>query len=150
MQGPAAPIVEGIAANSGAISGADTSWMLVTTAMVLLMTPVLAFFYGGLVRSKSVLNTMMMSFASLGAVGIVWAIGGYSLAFAEGNAWEWTCPSTGRRPTAAAKARSWSWTGRQRAKPRTREDRWAASRRAQQASRRRREGHEADRRDRAP
>ena len=45
---------------------ADTAWMLVSTALVLLMTPALAFFYGGLVRSKNALNTMMMSFISLG------------------------------------------------------------------------------------
>lgn len=66
---------------------ADTAWMLVSTALVLLMTPALAFFYGGLVRSKNSLNTMMMSFASLGVVGIVWALLAYSLAFSEGNAW---------------------------------------------------------------
>jgi ammonium transporter, Amt family len=60
--------------------------MLVSTALVLLMTPALAFFYGGLVRSKNSLNTMMMSFAALGVVGIVWALLAYSLAFAEGNA----------------------------------------------------------------
>ena len=69
-----------------AIVPADTAWMLVATALVLLMTPALAFFYGGLVRSKNSLNTMMMSFAALGAVGITWAVAGYSLAFAEGNA----------------------------------------------------------------
>src|SRR3954464_473900 len=66
---------------------ADTAWMLVATALVLLMTPALAFFYGGLVRSKNALNTMMMSFISLGFVGVVWALLGYSLAFSNGNAW---------------------------------------------------------------
>ncbi len=60
--------------------------MLVATALVLLMTPALAFFYGGLVRSKNALNTMMMSFSALGFVGIAWAVVGYSLAFAPGNA----------------------------------------------------------------
>jgi Amt family ammonium transporter len=50
------------------------------------MTPALAFFYGGLVRSKNALNTMMMSFISLGFVGVVWALLGYSLAFTSGNA----------------------------------------------------------------
>ena len=65
---------------------ADTAWMLVSTALVLLMTPALAFFYGGLVRSKNALNTMMMSFVSLGFVGLVWALLGYSLAFTSGNA----------------------------------------------------------------
>jgi Amt family ammonium transporter len=72
---------------AAAISAPDTAWMLVACAMVLLMTPALAFFYGGLVRSKNTLNTMMMSFASLGAVGIVWAVAGYSLAFADGGRW---------------------------------------------------------------
>ncbi len=66
---------------------ADTAWMLISTALVLLMTPALAFFYGGLVRSKNALNTMMMSFISLGFVGVVWALVGYSLAFSTGNAW---------------------------------------------------------------
>jgi Amt family ammonium transporter len=59
--------------------------MLIATALVLLMTPALAFFYGGLVRSKNALNTMMMSFVALGAVGIAWALLGYSLAFAAGS-----------------------------------------------------------------
>jgi Amt family ammonium transporter len=66
---------------------ADTAWMLMATALVLLMTPALAFFYGGLVRSKNTLNTMMMSFISLGFVGVLWAVAGYSLAFAPGNNW---------------------------------------------------------------
>jgi ammonium transporter, Amt family len=66
---------------------ADTAWMLVATALVLFMTPALAFFYGGLVRSKNALNTMMMSFISLGFVGVLWAVVGYSLAFAPGNDW---------------------------------------------------------------
>jgi Amt family ammonium transporter len=66
---------------------ADTAWMLMSTALVLLMTPALAFFYGGLVRSKNALNTMMMSFISLGFVGVLWALLGYSLAFTTGNDW---------------------------------------------------------------
>jgi Amt family ammonium transporter len=66
---------------------ADTSWMLISTALVLLMTPALAFFYGGMVRSKNALNTMMMSFISLGFVGVAWAVIGYSLAFGVGNDW---------------------------------------------------------------
>ena len=72
---------------AAAINAPDTAWMLVSTALVLLMTPALAFFYGGLVRSKSVLNTMMMSVASLGVVGLAWAAAGYSLAFGDGGAW---------------------------------------------------------------
>jgi Amt family ammonium transporter len=64
---------------------ADTAWMLTATALVLLMTPALAFFYGGLVRSKHALNTMMMSFISLGFVGVLWAVIGYSLSFGPGT-----------------------------------------------------------------
>jgi Amt family ammonium transporter len=64
---------------------ADTAWMLVSTALVLLMTPALAFFYGGLVRNKNSLNTMMMSFVALGVVGVTWAIAAYSLAFSDGG-----------------------------------------------------------------
>ena len=66
---------------------ADTAWMLISTALVLLMTPALAFFYGGLVRSKNALNTMMMSFISLGFVSVLWALLGYSLALTPGNNW---------------------------------------------------------------
>lgn len=72
-------------AATAVISGADTAWLLVSCALVLLMTPGLAFFYGGLVRSKNILNTMMMSFASLGVTGLVWVLAGYSLAFAPSS-----------------------------------------------------------------
>ena len=66
---------------------ADNAWMLVSAALVLLMTgPGLALFYGGLVRKKNILGTMMQSFAMMGLVTIVWAIAGYSLAFSHGNA----------------------------------------------------------------
>src|SRR5436305_328966 len=71
---------------SSLVSGADTAWMLISCALVLLMTPALAFFYGGLVRSKNALNTMMMSVAPLGVIGLLWAVAGYSLAFGQGNA----------------------------------------------------------------
>jgi Amt family ammonium transporter len=73
--------------SASAVNAADTAWMLAATALVLLMTPALAFFYGGLVRSKNALNTMMMSFVSLGFVGVLWAFVGYSLAFSTGGAW---------------------------------------------------------------
>lgn len=63
------------------IIASDTAWMLISTAMVLLMTPALAFFYAGMVRSKNALNTLMMSFISLGFVSIAWVVAGYSLAF---------------------------------------------------------------------
>jgi len=68
-----------------ALSPADTAWMLIATAMVLVMTPALGFFYGGMVRAKNALNTMMMSYVALGFVGIAWALFGYSLAFSEGS-----------------------------------------------------------------
>ncbi|PYQ55417.1 MAG: ammonia channel protein [Acidobacteria bacterium] len=67
------------------MSAADTAWMLVATALVLLMTPALGFFYGGLVRAKNALNTLMMSVCALGFVGLAWALIGYSIAFAPGN-----------------------------------------------------------------
>ena len=67
------------------MNNADIAWMLVSTALVLLMTPALGFFYGGMVRSKNALNTLMMSFAALGPVAVVWALLGYSLAFAPGG-----------------------------------------------------------------
>jgi len=71
------------------ISTGDTAWMLASSALVLLMTPGLAFFYGGMVRTKSVLNMMMMSMATVGIVSIIWVIYGFELAFgADGkSAW---------------------------------------------------------------
>jgi ammonium transporter, Amt family len=69
------------------LNGADTAWVMIATALVLLMTPALGFFYGGLVRSKNVLNTLMMSLASTGVVGLTWTALGYSLAFAPGSQW---------------------------------------------------------------
>ncbi|GBD15701.1 Ammonia channel [bacterium HR26] len=67
------------------MSEGHIAWMLVATALVLLMTPALGFFYGGLVRAKNALNTLMMSFAALGFVGLGWALLGYSLAFTAGT-----------------------------------------------------------------
>ena len=64
---------------------ADTAWMLTSTALVLLMTPALAFFYGGLVRAKNALNTMMMSFGAFAVVLVAWVLVGYALAFGAGN-----------------------------------------------------------------
>lgn len=61
----------------------DTAWLLTCSALVLLMTPGLALFYGGMVRSKSVLNMMMMSFGSMAVVGVLWALYGYSMAFGD-------------------------------------------------------------------
>jgi ammonium transporter, Amt family len=59
----------------------DTAWMLASSALVLLMTPGLAFFYGGMVRAKGVLNMIMMSFSAMGVVTVLWVLYGYSMAF---------------------------------------------------------------------
>jgi len=67
------------------INSSDTAWLLVATALVLMMTPALGFFYGGMVRAKNALNTLMMSFAALGFVGLGWAFFGYSWAFGGGG-----------------------------------------------------------------
>jgi Amt family ammonium transporter len=66
---------------ASAINSGDTAFMLVAAALVLLMTPGLAFFYGGLVRTRNVLNTMMMSLLLMAVVGVTWVLWGYSLAF---------------------------------------------------------------------
>ena len=63
-----------------------TAWMMTASALVLLMTPGLAFFYGGLVRARNVISTLMYSFISMAVVSIVWVLWGYSLAFGEGSA----------------------------------------------------------------
>ena len=63
------------------ISSGDTAWLLVSAALVMFMTPGLAFFYGGLVRAKNVLGTIMRSFVALGLVTVLWAVVGYTLAF---------------------------------------------------------------------
>ena len=66
------------------VSAADTAWILISAALVMLMIPGLALFYGGMVRRKNVLSTLMMSFALLGLIGILWVLYGYSLSFAPG------------------------------------------------------------------
>ncbi|HOW15472.1 ammonium transporter [Methanosarcina sp.] len=68
-----------------AINGADTVWVLLSSALVLLMVPALALFYGGLVQRKNVLSSMMHSFVAMGVLALEWVIIGYSLAFSEGN-----------------------------------------------------------------
>jgi len=90
-QAQIAPLQQAIqsaqAASASAQSAGDNAWMLVSAALVLLMTgPGLALFYGGLVRKKNMLGTMMQSFAMMGLITILWAVVGYSLAFGHGNA----------------------------------------------------------------
>lgn len=70
-----------LSAGPSAVDAGDTAWLLAATALVLLMTPGLALFYGGMVRSKSVLNMLMMSFVSIALVTVVWLVAGYTLAF---------------------------------------------------------------------
>ena len=64
----------------------NVAWMLTASALVLFMTPGLAFFYGGLVRGKNAVSTIMYSFAAMGVVSVVWVLWGYSLAFGAGGA----------------------------------------------------------------
>jgi Amt family ammonium transporter len=71
------------------LNSGDTAWMLASTALVLLMTPGLAFFYGGMVRTKSVLNMMMMSMITIGIVSILWVIYGFELAFGHKSDSPW-------------------------------------------------------------
>ncbi|WP_279385254.1 ammonium transporter [Methanosarcina barkeri] len=68
-----------------AIEAADTVWVLISSALVLLMLPGLALFYGGLVQRKNVLSSMMHSFVAMGVMALEWVLIGYSLAFADGN-----------------------------------------------------------------
>src|SRR6185295_19502236 len=67
----------------GPINPGDTAWMLTATALVLLMTPGLSFFYGGMVRNKNVISTMLQSFISMSVISLVWIVVGFSLAFGE-------------------------------------------------------------------
>src|SRR5881227_1621527 len=64
-----------------AINSGDTAWVLISTALVMLMTPALGFFYGGLVRRKNVLSTIMHSFFILALISVQWVLWGYTLAF---------------------------------------------------------------------
>lgn len=74
------------AADSNAINNGDTAFVLFASALVLLMTPGLALFYGGMVREKNVLNTIMQSFAAIAIISVQWVLFGYSLAFGPDNA----------------------------------------------------------------
>ena len=72
-----------VAGDGTAIDSGNTSWMLISTALVLLMLPGLAMFYGGLVRAKNVLGTMMHTFVAMAVIGVLWVVCGYSLTFGE-------------------------------------------------------------------
>src|SRR3990167_8149974 len=72
-----------LAADSQCVDSGTTAWMLISTALALLMVPGLAMFYGGLVRTKNVLGTMMHSFVSMAVIGVLWVVCGYSLTFGK-------------------------------------------------------------------
>src|SRR5438067_8488481 len=76
-----------ILADAAAVSAGDTAWVLASTALVMVMTVGLAFFYGGLVRPKNALNTMMMSMVALGLISVQWVLVGYSIGFGHGTPW---------------------------------------------------------------
>ena len=80
---PGRPAPLAPAPDRGKIDTGDTAWLLAASALVLLMAPGLALFYGGMVRSKSVLNMMMMTFGALAAITVIWVLVGYSLAFGD-------------------------------------------------------------------
>jgi ammonium transporter, Amt family len=69
--------------NPAVLNSADMAWMLMATALVLLMTPGLSFFYGGMVSSKNIISTMLQSFIALGVVSLVWVLCGFSIAFGD-------------------------------------------------------------------
>ena len=74
------------------INSGDTAWVLISSALVLLMTPALAFFYGGMVRKKNVLSILMQCMMIIGLASIFWVLFGYSLAFHPGEGF-WDCPN---------------------------------------------------------
>jgi Amt family ammonium transporter len=78
-------VVTAAATATDATNHADTAWILVSSALVLLMTPGLAFFYGGMVRGKNVLGMLAQNFVTMGTVSVLWVLGVYSLAFQGGN-----------------------------------------------------------------
>lgn len=81
--GLAFPSVDAASVPDSKIDTGDTAWLLVSTALVLLMTPGLAFFYGGMVRKKNVISTMLQSFICMGLITVLWVIFGFSLAFGD-------------------------------------------------------------------
>ncbi|MFH8348705.1 ammonium transporter [Streptomyces sp. NPDC018045] len=91
------PGIMTLAADEATLSPANTGFMLICTALVMLMTPALAFFYGGMVRVKSVLNMLMMSFISLGIVTVLWVLYGFGIAFGQdsGGFFGWTADFAG-------------------------------------------------------
>src|SRR5680860_1849472 len=75
--------LQSAAVDAATLDTGITAWMLISASLVLLMTPGLALFYGGMVRTKSVLNMMMMSFGAMGVVGVVYVLWGWSMSYSE-------------------------------------------------------------------
>src|SRR5262245_39745996 len=71
------------ASSGGPINTGDVAWMLTATGLVLLMTPGLSFFYGGMVRTKNVVSTMLQSFVAMAVISLLWIVVGFSLAFGD-------------------------------------------------------------------
>ena len=69
--------------SGGPVNSGDTAWMLTATGLVLLMTPGLSYFYGGMVGQKNIISTMLQSFIAMGVISIVWVVVGFSLAFGD-------------------------------------------------------------------
>src|SRR5436305_10975903 len=67
----------------GPVNSGDVAWMLTATGLVVVMTPGLSFFYGGMVRTKNVVSTMLQSFVAMGVISILWIVVGFSLAFGD-------------------------------------------------------------------
>lgn len=80
---PSLPDVDAMTENLKAINGADTAWVLTASALVLLMTPGLAYFYGGMVNAKNIVSTMLQSVISMAVISILWVVVGFSLAFGD-------------------------------------------------------------------
>src|SRR5687767_9061082 len=77
------PAVSAFEDKEGVYNGADIAWIIVATALVFLMTPGLAFFYGGMVHRKNVISTMIKSVVAAGVVGVLWVVVGFSLSFGD-------------------------------------------------------------------
>jgi len=74
------PAVPGNIVTEG-LNGGDIAWMLAASALVLLMTPGLAYFYGGMINTKNIISTMLQSFIAMGVISVLWVVVGFSLAF---------------------------------------------------------------------
>jgi Amt family ammonium transporter len=83
---PTAAVALGSAAAQLPVDSGSTAWMLTSSALVLLMVPGLALFYGGMIRRKNILTTMMHSFVAMAIIGVQWVLVGYALAFGQSRA----------------------------------------------------------------